>query len=215
MLTNDIKATLIDHMGSDLSTVNAARVSFKKQHNTFDPATDTKLVNYLADHRHYSPFKHSAMSFHVKAPIFVARQLVKSEYLVMNEVSRRYVEDEVEFYVPDGWRERAPNKKQGSLGLHPSPLVQEVFDGNYKASMTSQLALYNRMLDEGIAPEQARMVLPLSLMTEWYWTGLTAAFAKMCTLRLKDDTQYETRLVAQQIDKAARELFPVSWAALV
>ena len=111
-----ITATLIDHMGSDLSVVNAARVSFGKNHTEMTDG-DTRLIKYLAKHRHMSPFGHCFASFHVKAPIFVARQLVKHKFLRWNEISRRYVDDEPEFYRPDEWRGRSKDKKQGSEGI--------------------------------------------------------------------------------------------------
>jgi len=204
-----IEVTLIDHMGSDLSVVNAARVSFGKKHWEFDHVRDTKLINYLAKHKHLSPFGHAFASFHIKAPIFVARQLVKHSYLRWNEISRRYVDDEPEFYVPDVWRGRAENVKQGSAGEVKLPyLVPHEFN-------RSALYEYETLLEAGVAPEQARMILPQSTITEWYWSGSLDAFANMCRLRLKEDTQDETRLVAQQIDAQMRDLYPVSWAALV
>ena len=223
-----INVTYIDHMGSDLSVVNAARVSFGKRSDwefgddkdyssyTFGQEDgqiwlklsdrDIKLIKYLAKHKHISPFGHSFASFHVKAPVFVARQLVKHKFLRWNEISRRYVDDEPEFYVPDVWRGRSEDKKQGSEGVvkYEGPL------GNY-----NQLDIYRELLRVGVAPEQARMVLPQSMMTEWYWSGSLDAFADMCRLRCKPDTQYESRLVADQISAELAKLFPVSWAALM
>ena len=210
-----IKATYIDHMGSDLSVVNAARVSFGKVSNWLLGeegnlvTEDAKLIHYLAKHKHMSPFGHAFASFHVKAPIFVARQLVKHKFLRWNEISRRYVDDEPEFYVPDVWRGRAEDKKQGSSGEVKVPyMVPHEFN-------KSALYEYETLLEAGVAPEQARMVLPQSTMTEWYWSGSLDAFADMCRLRCKDDTQYETRLVADQISVIMEDLFPVSWKALV
>ena len=224
-----IKATYVDHMGSDLSVVNAARVSFGKKSEAVEwgwldiedrsgelvailDERDTKLIKYLADHKHYSPFGHCFASFHIKAPIFVARQLVKHEYLRMNEISRRYVDSEPEFYVPDVWRGRAKDKKQGSEGV-----VTLYAEDNLQLMNVEikSVEAYGMLLAAGIAPEMARMVLPQSMYTEWYWSGSMDAFANMCLLRLKEDTQYETRLVAQQIDKVMGELYPVSWKALV
>jgi len=208
-----IKATYIDHMGNDLTVANAARVSFGKTSEMEDDpwgppklkAKDDKLIRYLAKHKHISPFGHCFASFHVKAPIFVARQLVKHKFLRWNEISRRYVDDEPEFYMPDVWRGRSVDKKQGSEGevKYEGPL------GNY-----NQLDIYKELLRVGIAPEQARMVLPQSTMTEWYWSGSLDAFADMCNLRCKADTQAETREVAEQIDLKMLKLFPVSWDAL-
>ena len=222
-----IKATLKDHMGSDISVVNAARVSFGKTSHPvawmeYDyedgsrcgdlvallDTRDRKLVSYLAKHKHLSPFGHAFASFHVKAPIFVARQLVKHSYLRWNEISRRYVDDEPEFYIPDVWRGRSADKKQGSEGEVESNAGVLYYN-------TNALGLYNQLLDEGVAPEQARMVLPQSTMTEWYWSGSLDAFAAMCNLRCASDTQYETRVVADQISEVMGDLFPVSWSALV
>ena len=202
-----IKATLKDHMGSDLSVVNAARVSFGKKHDAFQDK-DIKLIRYLAKHKHLSPFGHAFASFHVKAPIFIRAQLVKHKFLRVNEISRRYVDDNVEFYVPDVWRGRSADKKQGSEGEVHS-------NANMLYYNDKCLAMYNQLLDEGVAPEQARMVLPQSTMTEWWWSGSLDAFAAMCVLRCAPDTQYETRIVADQISKVMGDLFPVSWAALM
>ncbi len=215
-----IEATYIDHMGSDLSTVNAARVSFGKQSDWQQEskgappqlsAKDDKLVGYLANHGHFSPFGHATATFHVRAPIFVARQLVKHKFLRWNEISRRYVDDEPEFYKPDVWRGRSADKKQGSEGVVKLYGVAEQIVDDYAAEA---LTAYQVLLEAGVAPEQARMVLPQSTMTEWYWTGSLDAFANMCNLRCKPDTQQETRLVANQICVKMRELFPVSWLAL-
>jgi thymidylate synthase (FAD) len=217
-----ITATYIDHMGSDLSVVNAARVSFGKQseweeqvHPSGDYADnvlsdrDVKLIHYLAKHKHISPFGHAFASFHVKAPIFVARQLVKHKFLRWNEISRRYVDDEPEFYMPDVWRGRSADKKQGSDGI-----VEDVYYATFAEDWHTPLHLYKHLIEEGVAPEQARMVLPQSTMTEWYWSGSLDAFAAMCRLRCASDTQYETRIVADQISEEMGKLFPVSWLAL-
>ena len=207
-----IATTYIDHMGSDLSVVNAARVSFGKSHAEFDPVRDTKLIKYLAKHKHISPFGHAFSSFHIKAPIFVARQLVKHKFLRWNEISRRYVDDEPEFYVPDVWRGRSADKKQGSEGEVDSDTLS--YDFAYYG-MEQPLVLYKKLLQDGVAPELARMVLPQSTMTEWYWSGSLDAFADMCRLRCKPDTQYESRLVADQVSTIMQDLYPVSWAALM
>ena len=199
-------------MGNDLSVVNAARVSFGKTSEMEDDAwgppklkdKDAKLIRYLASHKHISPFGHCFASFHIKAPIFVARQLVKHKFLRWNEISRRYVDDEPEFYTPDVWRGRSSDKKQGSEGVVnlELPLL---------AAHVTAVEQYEELLDAGVAPEQARMVLPQSTMTEWYWSGSLDAFADMCRLRCKSDTQLETRMVANGISNKMLELFPVSW----
>lgn len=220
-----IKATLIDSMGDDLSVVNAARVSFGKKsefvggeikEDEVGPYMemvlsnkDKKLIHYLAKHKHLSPFGHAFASFHVKAPIFVARQLVKHKFLRWNEISRRYVDEEPEFYVPDVWRGRSADKKQGSEG------AVSVSHASVGRSAWAAKEAYTQLLAEGAAPEQARMVLPQSTMTEWYWSGSLDAFAAMCKLRCASDTQYESRVVADQISKKMQQLFPVSWQALM
>jgi thymidylate synthase (FAD) len=215
-----ISATYIDHMGSDLSVVNAARVSFGKVSDWDEPSMgkasglsdrDAKLVRYLAVHKHISPFGHAFCTWHVKAPVFVARQLVKHKFLRWNEISRRYVDDEPEFYKPDVWRGRSADKKQGSEGVVKLYGVAEQIVDDYAAEA---LTAYQVLLEAGVAPEQARMVLPQSTMTEWYWSGSLDALADMCNLRCTGDTQLETRLVANQICDKMRELFPVSWLAL-
>jgi len=211
-----IEVTYIDHMGSDLTVANAARVSFGKVSEMEDDPwgpprlkkKDDKLIRYLAREKHISPFGHCFASFHVKAPIFVARQLVKHKFLRWNEISRRYVDDEPEFYVPEVWRGRAENVKQGSTGEVKVPyLVPHEFN-------KSALYEYETLLESGVAPEQARMVLPQSTMTEWYWSGSLDAFADMCRLRITPDTQYESRQVALGVDKIMLRIFPVSWEAL-
>ena len=221
-----IEVAYISHMGDDITVVNAARVSFgkKSKYECTDMVKgkweltprDSKLINYLAEHQHKSPFNHAFATFHVKAPIFVARQLQKHEYMPWNEISRRYVDSETELYYPpnDVWRGRSKDKKQGSEGeidldQAPDNLLGDLIEGN-----EWQRRLYKKLLEEGVAPEQARMVLPQSTMTEWYWSGSLYAFAKMCSLRLKEDSQQETREVATQIQKVMMKAFPWSWKAL-
>jgi thymidylate synthase (FAD) len=201
-----MNAQLIDFMGTDLSVVNAARVSFAKESDEFSDK-DAKLINYLAKHNHWSPFGHASMQFRIKAPIFVARQLVKHQVgLVWNEVSRRYVDDEPEFYIPSDWRLKADDKKQGSS--------DETIEYNLGSTLEFVKTTYQNMLRANIAPEMARMILPQNLYTEWYWSGTLMAFARVCNLRCKPDTQMETQLIANEIDFKSRELFPISWKAL-
>ena len=211
-----MKVTYIEHMGSDLSVVNAARVSFGKQSELVCidrqkgqyilDEKDVKLIRYLAKHQHKSPFNHAFATFHVKAPIFVARQLQKHEYMPWNEISRRYVDSEPEFYEPVVWRGRSEDKKQGSYGI--------VDVGDWGDTNWACLRAYNDLLDQGVAPEQARMVLPQSMYTEWYWSGSLYAFSKMCSLRLKNDAQLETQVIAKQISSVMKDLYPFSWKAL-
>jgi thymidylate synthase (FAD) len=216
---------LVDWCGDDLSVVNAARVSFAKQSSWTEndticmelPEKDAKLVNYLAKHKHKSPFNHCFMSFRVKAPIFVARQLVKHEYLPWNEVSRRYVTDEPEFYFPEYWRKAADNVKQGSSdeAVDVTEMGKDYYEDIPLDSVWIALEAYQRMLDKGVCPEQARIILPQNTMTEWIWSGTLFAFAKMCKLRLDPHTQKETQEIAQMIDSEAKTLYPVSWKALM
>lgn len=213
-----IEAKLIKHCGSDLDVVNAARVSFDKEsdwrytdlgNKNGLQHKDEKLIQYLAKHKHFSPFNHTFLTFRVKAPIFVARQLVKHKFMPWNEVSRRYVDSEPEFYFPEKWRQKAENVKQGSTedGIEDSAL------GRYEVER--MLRLYNHMLHTGVCPEQARMVLPQNMMTTWMWSGTLGAYADMLKLRLDPHTQYESRIVAEQIKEQIMPLFPVSLKALL
>ena len=214
---SQIKVTYVDHCGSDLKVVNAARVSFGKKSDWLPrvhngeakalSAKDCRLIEYLARHNHKSPFNHTFTTFHIKAPVFVARQLVKHEYMPWNEISRRYVDEEPELYEAPIWRGRSDDKKQGSYGEVES-------NANVLYYNKNALMMYKQLLDEGVAPEQARMVLPQSMMTEWYWSGTVFSFAKMCGLRCKDDTQAETRVVADAIDEEMENLYPMSWESL-
>ena len=221
-------------MGSDLSVVNAARVSFDKVNNTSSITEgDKRLIAFLARENHWTPFGHASLSFHIKAPIFVARQLVKHQVgLVWNEVSRRYVDTPPEFYYPENWRKRNEDKKQGSYEdqfvkeisyIHPyladmkgsCLTITESVTKRTKTIVAQAYSLYTEMLEAGICPEQARMVLPQNMYTEWYWTGSLIAFARVCKLRLKPDTQKETREIAEQINQVSSELFPESWKNLI
>ena len=205
-----IDVSYIDHMGDDLSVVNAARVSFAKKSERFSEK-DEKLIKYLAKHKHMSPFGHCMLKVKVKAPILVARQLMRHEYLRINEVSRRYVDHGLEFYFPS-WRERPSNgMKQGS----GSDLKNKLEADNLYRNLISEIEeVYHKLLALNIAPEQARAILPTSLMTEWIWTGSLDAFAKMYNMRADFHTQMETREVAFKIDEIARKCFPISWVEL-
>jgi len=209
-MKSDIQVSCNDVMGDDLTVVNAARVSFSK-HKTEMGLGDKALIAYLAKHKHISPFGHCFASFTVKAPIFVARQLVKHKFLRWNEVSRRYVSSEPEFYEPE-WREATTDKKQGSGAAHTDC---EGFDKHYGYLMNDCARLYKHLLDHGVCEEQARTVLPLSTMTEWWWSGSLDAFAAMCKLRCAPDAQAETRIVANKISEIMGRNFPVSWKELM
>ena len=224
---NNIEVTLIDHMGSDLTVVNAARVSFNKESNweTIPEAgpvrdllkeTDERLITYLAKHKHWTPFAHTSLQFRIKAPIFVARQLGKHQVgLVWNEISRRYVDYEPEFYYPEYWRGKADDKKQGSsdekIDINPYRLMVD----HYKQAMHTCSWTYQELLRKGVAPEMARMVLPQSMFTEWYWTGSLVSFARVCSLRSKADAQKETSEVSSMIEIQCAKCFPSSWQALM
>lgn len=221
MLIGKMNVELIDSMGSDLTVVNAARVSFNKQAETFRDS-DEKLIKFLAEHNHWTPFGHCSLQFRIKAPIFVARQLVKHQIgLVWNEVSRRYVKESPEFYAPESWRANPDNVKQGSsetdtvdnLKIHPGDNNVSV-DASVIDIYSKSLQLYDKMLDAGICAEQARMVLPVASFTEWYWSGSLYAFARVCNLRCAKDTQKETREIANLISDKVQDNFPVSWKYL-
>lgn len=220
MKTADIKVTLLDSCGSDLSVVNAARVSFDKVSEELS-AKDAKLISYLAKHQHTSPFNHCFASFRVKAPIFVARQLVKHKFLPWNEVSRRYVDSEPEFFIPEVWRKRAENVKQGSSEEAADVCLIEDMEGDngclFLPDEAARVCLetYQAMLTVGVCPEQARMVLPQNTMTEWVWSGTLGAWGDMCRLRLDPHSQYETRIVAEKISDVMKDLYPESWKALL
>lgn len=253
-----MKVELVDYMGSDLSVVNSARVSFNKKSKAKSSEVknvnfyasgetevilpvlkerDEKLIRYLARHNHWTPFAHTCITFHIKAPMFVARQLQKHQIgLVWNEVSRRYIKEDPEFYIPEEWRYQAENVKQGSSDecikmddldikikkeynnendyvIIGNDLLDDLVLTPCEISDDAKLT-YKALLDIGICPEQARMVLPQNTYTEWYWTGSLFAFARVCKLRCAKDTQKETRDIADQILSLCSELYPVSWKYL-
>ena len=230
-----ITVDYVDHMGTDLTVVNAARVSFDKESGweygeaedpMFGPVrtetlpdADVKLIAYLAKHNHWSPFAHTSIQLRVKAPIFVARQLVKHQVGgVWNEVSRRYVDSEPEFYFPEVWRGRPTDgAKQGSSGV-VNRMGGYAGESSVQAyahtTVSAYLSVYSDMLAAGVAPEQARMILPQNMMTEWIWTGSLMFFARVCAQRLDAHAQAETSEVARLIADIVHPLFPVSWLTL-
>jgi len=236
MIKSDISVELIDHMGSHSSVVRAARVSFAGDNKEFDQVKDSKLIQYLAKHQHISPFHHTFISVKVKAPVFVARQLVKHEYMPWNEESRRYIRSEPEFYIPIEWRKAAENVKQGSSDelVTQTRLTigwEKDEDGDTIANSfeycpetpenavywhcVHSLHLYEDLIASGVCNEQARMVLPQNMMVNWYWSGTLSAMAKMLRLRLDGHTQKESREVAEKIRELVEPLFPVSLPALL
>jgi len=218
---------LIDYMGSDLSVVNSARVSFNKESDwDSDPnwtgyrekklsERDTKLIKYLAQHNHFTPFCHPQISLRIKCPIFVRAQLGKHQVgLVMNEVSRRYVTFEPEVYTPL-WRSAPTNgAKQGSDGAIEDLDICIKMRQEYEGVVKECLDLYNRLLADGVAPEQARSILPQGTYTEFVWTGSLYAFARVYNLRIDAHSQWEIQKYAEAIDKIIAPLFPVSWKNL-
>ena len=206
---------LIDHMGSDLSVVNAARVSFGKVKATFEDS-DAKLVDYLAEHEHTSPFRHTALTLHVKAPIFVFRQWMKhrigSEF---NEISGRYVEfPEDEFFVPEAFRRQAKVNKQGSEGAIDEANQTRALE-TYLESCRSAVAHYKELLALGVCREQARCVLPLALYSEVYWTVSLQAVAHFIRLRADAHAQWEIQQYAAAVRAVVEPLFPVGLKALL
>lgn len=211
MITSEMSVVLIDSMGTDDRVVDAARISFDKLASNYTPEQNERLIAYLARHNHWTPFAHCQVTFKIKAPIFVARQLGKHQVgLVWNEISRRYVDYEPEFWMPKAWRKRSDNKKQGSSDETVSvstPVINTVLE--------NALSIYNILLETGVAPEQARILLPQNMMTEWYWTGSLHAFVRVCRERLGEHAQQETSEIALKIKQHLDELFPVSMKYLM
>lgn len=208
-----MEVTYLDHMGSDLTVVNAARVSFGKRVEEFRPTQDARLLGFLARHKHELPFAHPHISFHFKAPIFVARQLAKHQVgFVWSEISRRYVKGTPELYWPQQWRKGSDDIKQGS--------TDETFEDKYGVTERIDIAArslvwdYKRLVAEGCCAEQARMILPQNMYTEWHWTGSLLGWARVWGLRVKPDAQRETREIVEKIGPKLAELFPYSWKAL-
>lgn len=213
---------LLDHMGDDRSVVNAARVSFDKESELeFDwnwapilSEKDERLIYYLAKHKHWTPFAHTAIKFRVTMPIYVARQLAKHQVGgVVNEISRRYVNTSPVLDVPTQWRKAAENVKQGSSDELVT--MDAAMQAQIDKVMDACLALHDDLLLKGVCPEQARAVIPICSETTWIWTGSVAFFARVCKLRLDPHAQKETRDVAQEISALIEPLFPISWAALM
>lgn len=217
-MNTPMEVQFLDHMGSDLTVVNAARVSMSKRHAEFDQEADSRLLRYLLRHGHWSPFSHPQISFLFKAPIFVARQLHKHMVglnitLAHNEVSRRYVDSEPEMYLPDNWRSRPDGSiKQGSGATLPPPTSTELT--RYVSDVHRKLLnAYNKMILAGVAPEQARMILPQSTHTEWVWTGSLYSWLRILELRLDSHAQEETRALALEVSKVVAQYFPESFKA--
>ena len=209
-------------MGTDLTVVNAARVSFNREsfYNFSEgfadlEEIDARLIKYLANHNHFTPFTHCTITMRECVPIFVARQRFKHVIgFSYNEISRRYVSYEAETYTPNEWRKAALNKKQGSsdetVDINPSNQIVDI----YQQAVDSALWTYDRLIQKGVCPEQARMVLPQSTYTEYYVTGSLYAWARAFNLRSSSDAQKEIQDLAWKWDEIIMEKFPYSWAAL-
>jgi thymidylate synthase (FAD) len=197
----------------DLLVVNAARCSFDKEHTELE-GSDSKLLNYLAKHEHVLPFRHPSATLRIHAPIFVLRQLGKHQVgFSWSEVSRRYITTPPQFHYPSEWRGVADNVKQGSGG--PVPEVEQNFTGHdYELLISDAYSTYQGMMDAGICPEQARMVLPQSMFTTTVTTGSLLGWFHMFKLRTEEHTQKETQEYATKIGEIMAELFPISWGAL-
>ena len=226
----------VDHMGSDLTVCNAARVSFNKESEwglDFDAIErlkscpynkddvrmlkekDEKLIRYLAKHNHWTPFAHPQITVRVKAPVSIRTQFFKHKQgFVENEISRRYVSYEPEFYIPR-WRSKPTDgAKQGSEDFVVEETRTNLYDAICRESYEKALHVYNTLIENGIAPEQARFVLPQGMYTEWYWTGSLAAFARFYKQRKDDHAQWEIREYASAVGKIIEPFFPVSWKCL-
>lgn len=212
-------ANYMDHMGSDLSVVNAARVSFGKRKEVFDEK-DARLLKYLAKHKHELPFAHPHISFHFKAPIFVARQLAKHQVgFVWSEISRRYVKDSPELWWPQVWRLGSKDVKQGSLDIDSGVTLRTGILTDSSVVTLEKLGrdaveAYEALIRGGVCAEQARMILPQQVLTEWVWTGSLLGWARVWGLRMGAGAQKETKDVVGLIDGKMCELFPHSWAVL-
>ena len=226
----------MDHMGSDLTVCNAARVSFNKESEwglDFDAIArlkscpynkddvrllkekDEKLIRYLAKHNHWTPFAHPQITLRVKAPVSIRTQFFKHKQgFVENEISRRYVSYEPEFYSPT-WRGKPTDgAKQGSDDFITEETRTNLYDAICRESYETALHVYNTLIEKGIAPEQARFVLPQGMYTEWYWTGSLAAYARFYKQRKDDHAQWEIREYASAVGKIIEPYFPVSWKHL-
>lgn len=215
---NHCTVELVDFMGDDLRVANVARVSFDKWKEEFDEK-DVKLIDYLARHEHTSPFRHVQVSVRCTAPVFLARQLGKHQVgLSWNEVSRRYVDVGLEFFVPDSWRSRPTDgMKQGSGSgelSYESIWAFSSIEEDYQAHIEESIQLYDHMIEQGVAPEMARMVLPQSMMVSWVWTGSLTSFFHIYRLRAEAHAQKEAQDFAQLIEEVVQPLFPHCWSAL-
>lgn len=209
---NQFKVELIYSAGGDISVVNSARVSFNKEVDVVSQK-DEKLINYLAKHQHMTPFRHNFVQLRCEVPLFLARQLMKHQAgLTWNEESRRYIDYLPDFYIPTEWRERPEGSvKQGSGAVVADT---EYWAKRYDLLLGTAKTLYTEMLEAGVAPEMARMVMPQSMMVNFIWSGNLLAFAHVYNLRSGEGAQVEARQFAELVSKAVQPEFPISWKAL-
>jgi thymidylate synthase (FAD) len=210
-----VPVTYIAHMGDDNFVCDCARVSFDKKAESFADTQNEKLIQYLAKHNHWSPFAHPQITFRFKCPLFIARQFQKHQVgFAWNEVSRRYVSTEPTFYVPDTWRKRPENMKQGSVNEGEIPIVDTML-GAYMAKAREWAKDYRLMVGQGICPEQVRMVMPQAMITEWIWTGSLQAWSRFVSLRGDSHAQQECWVYAEEVSLSLSKLFPMSARALL
>ncbi|AWN08618.1 thymidylate synthase [Erwinia phage Faunus] len=216
-MSKQISAVLVDHMGTDLTTVNAARVSYGAESKELTER-DKRLVDFLAEHDHVTPFRHAHATLRCRAPIFLARQLGKHQVgFSWNEISRRYKDGdaiEVECYVPPIVFER-PNKLMTQTAERANASLEGFAKQGIQNANSDAFRYYERLLKAGVAPEQARMVLPQSMITEWIWTGSLYGWANLYKQRSSEHAQYEARVFAGEVNKIMSELFPETWKALI
>ena len=205
----------LDYMGDDNAVCDAARVSFDKSSTEYAPEANQRLLRYLAEHDHWSPFAHCSKKFRFQSPMFIARQFQKHVVgFAWNEVSRRYVSSDPSFFVPESWRQRPDNMKQGSVKEGEVPVTHDILD-NYMGQMRGHQKDYKVMMNQNICPEQARMCMPQSMMTEWIWTGSLMAWARFIKLRGDSHAQAECWQYADAVSEEMEKYFPASTAALL
>lgn len=206
-----MKVEYVDHMGSDLTVVNAARVSFSNHKDVMDES-DERLINFLAKHKHITPFNHPQITLRMQAPVPIRTQLFKHKVgLTENEESRRYIKTTPQLFIPDFREKPEGSIKQGSGGSHPkNGMIKDI----YETRCTKAIEVYEWMIEEGVAPEQARFILPQGVEVNWYWTGSLSAFARVYNQRSDSHAQMEVRMIADMISEIIQPLFPISWKAL-
>lgn len=217
-MSKQISVALVDHMGTDLTAVNAARVSYGAESKSLSER-DSHLLSFLAEHEHVTPFRHAQVTLRCRAPIFLARQLGKHQVgFSWNEISRRYKDGEsieVEFYEPEIILERPKSlMKESAKEFGSIDTTNDIKMWIHNANQTA-LREYKALVGFGLAPEQARMVLPQSMITEWIWTGSLYGWASMYKQRSTPHAQYEARLFAEEVSKVMSQLFPVCWGELI